>query len=55
MLFPKNLPNTEAIQVAALYLPHQEVGGDYYDFIKLNMEVKFDIIKTSISVFNGCL
>ena len=36
MLFPKNLPNTEAIQVAALYLPHQEVGGDYYDFIKLN-------------------
>jgi len=36
MLFPKNLPNTDAIQVAALYLPHQEVGGDYYDFIKLN-------------------
>lgn len=36
MLFPQNLPNTEALQVAALYLPHQQVGGDYYDFVKLN-------------------
>lgn len=36
MLFPRELPNTEAFQVAAKYLPHQQVGGDYYDFIKLN-------------------
>ncbi len=36
MLFPKNLPNTEALQVAATYLPHQQVGGDYYDFLALN-------------------
>lgn len=36
MLFPKNLPNTHALQVAAAYLPHQQVGGDYYDFLALN-------------------
>lgn len=36
MLFPHELPNTEALQVAAKYMPHQQVGGDYYDFIKLN-------------------
>lgn len=36
MLFPHSLPNTEALQVAAKYLPHQQVGGDYYDFIQLN-------------------
>jgi sigma-B regulation protein RsbU (phosphoserine phosphatase) len=36
MLFPQALPNTDALQVAAKYLPHQQVGGDYYDFIKLN-------------------
>ena len=36
MLFPKNLPNTDALQVAATYLPHQQVGGDYYDFLELN-------------------
>lgn len=36
MLFPQELPNTDALQVAAKYLPHQQVGGDYYDFIKLN-------------------
>lgn len=36
MLFPQALPNSEALQVAAKYLPHQQVGGDYYDFIQLN-------------------
>lgn len=36
MLFPKNLPDTTALKVAAVYLPHQQVGGDYYDFIQLN-------------------
>ncbi len=36
MLFPADLPNTDALQVAAMYLPHQQVGGDYYDFVKLN-------------------
>ncbi len=36
MLFPQGLPNTDSLQVAAKYLPHQQVGGDYYDFIELN-------------------
>ena len=36
MLFPQQLPDSESLQVAAMYLPHQQVGGDYYDFIRLN-------------------
>lgn len=36
MLFPSSLPNDEKMEMAAFYLPHQQVGGDYYDFIKLN-------------------
>jgi phosphoserine phosphatase RsbU/P len=36
MLFPENLPNDEKIEAAAYYMPQQEVGGDYYDFIKVN-------------------
>ncbi len=37
MLFPQQLPNSETLQVAAKYLPHQQIGGDYYDFIQLNI------------------
>ncbi len=36
LLFPKSLPNTETLKVTALYLPHSEVGGDYYDVIPLS-------------------
>lgn len=36
MLFPKKLPDNKQLQVDALYLPHQQVGGDYYDFIRIN-------------------
>lgn len=36
LLFPHEFPDTEYLQVAAKYLPHQQVGGDYYDFIQLN-------------------
>ncbi len=36
MLFPSSLPNDENMEMAAVYLPHQQVGGDYYDFIPLN-------------------
>jgi len=35
LLFPKTLPNTASLKVDALYLPHSEVGGDYYDVIPL--------------------
>ena len=36
LLFPVDLPSTSAFESHATYLPHQEVGGDYYDFIPLN-------------------
>ncbi|MFT6165339.1 MAG: sigma-B regulation protein RsbU (phosphoserine phosphatase) [Vicingaceae bacterium] len=36
LLFPKSLPNTSSLKVTALYLPHSEVGGDYYDVIPLS-------------------
>jgi len=35
-LFPDKLPNTERLKVEASYLPHDRVGGDYYDFIPIN-------------------
>ena len=36
LLFPKNLPQQEQLKVTALYLPHQDVGGDYYDYIEID-------------------
>lgn len=36
MLFPANLITHSLLDIAATYIPHQSVGGDYYDFIKLN-------------------
>lgn len=36
MLFPHDLPDTETLKIAAKYIPHQQVSGDYYDFIRLN-------------------
>lgn len=36
MLFPRELPNDNKLETSALYLPHQQVGGDYYDFIRIN-------------------
>lgn len=35
-LFPKKLPNTERLRVEASYLPHDRVGGDYYDYVPIN-------------------
>lgn len=36
MLFPQVLPHDEVLKIAATYLPHEQVGGDYYDFVRLN-------------------
>ncbi len=36
MLFPNSFPDDKNLQIAALYQPHQRVGGDYYDYIRLN-------------------
>jgi phosphoserine phosphatase RsbU/P len=35
-LFPEKLPNTARLKVEASYLPHDMVGGDYYDYIPIN-------------------
>lgn len=36
MLIPDTLPHTKQVQMAAIYLPHKNVGGDYYDCLELN-------------------
>ncbi len=36
LLFPENLPYGVRLKVEASYLPHQSVGGDYYDYIPIN-------------------
>lgn len=38
MLIPDDLPEDTQVEMFAKYLPHQEIGGDYYDYIKLNEE-----------------
>ncbi len=35
-LFPEKLPNTDRLKIEASYLPHDLVGGDYYDYIPIN-------------------
>jgi len=35
-LFPEKLPNSDRLKVEASYLPHDRVGGDYYDYIPIN-------------------
>ncbi len=35
-MLPKVLPYTSRLQLAADYLPHDSLGGDYYDFIPVN-------------------
>lgn len=36
MLLPTELPQTNQLMVDAIYKSHAEVGGDYYDFFRLN-------------------
>lgn len=36
MLFPTHLLHTPDIEMKATYLPHQDIGGDYYDYISIN-------------------
>jgi phosphoserine phosphatase RsbU/P len=41
MLIPDTLPNDDKLQMAAIYLPHQNIGGDYYDVLKLSDDEMF--------------
>jgi phosphoserine phosphatase RsbU/P len=36
ILLPHQLPNNTKFDVSAIYRAHQQVGGDYYDFMELN-------------------
>jgi len=36
MLIPRRLPKAGAVEVGATYLPNENIGGDYFDFIRLN-------------------
>lgn len=36
MLIPVRLHKDAAVEIGAKYLPHQNIGGDYFDFIRLN-------------------
>jgi len=47
-LFPKELPKIDRLQIEAFYLPHHNVGGDYYDYVQLN-ENKFLICIADVS------
>jgi phosphoserine phosphatase RsbU/P len=33
-LIPKSFPNTKELRIQAKYLPHTQIGGDYYDFVE---------------------
>ena len=35
-LFPENLPYGPRLKIEASYLPHDRIGGDYYDYVPLN-------------------
>lgn len=35
MLVPNGLPSNDQYDVSAMYKPHNQVGGDYYDFFEL--------------------
>ena len=48
MLFPAHLPQGEKKDIAALYFPFQEIGGDYYDYIKVS-ENEFYICMADVS------
>ncbi len=36
LLVPSKLPNDDKIEIAAFYKPHQNIGGDYYDFVQIS-------------------
>lgn len=36
LLIPRDLPNDSQLEMAAVYLPHRDIGGDYYDYIPID-------------------
>ncbi len=48
-LFPKDLPDTDLVEVKAFYQPCQTVGGDYYDYIPLEDGNQFLVCIADVS------
>jgi len=48
MLIPESLPNYENYQMASIYKPHSNIGGDYLDYIEFNKD-KFAFCIADIS------
>lgn len=47
-LIPTNFPDNEYFEIDAIYMPHKQVGGDYYDYFQLkNNEYLFCIADVS--------
>lgn len=38
MLFPRKLPNDNHLAIERSYVPHTEVGGDYYDVVEIDAD-----------------
>ncbi len=47
-LFPKQLPRSTRLKIDAVYLPHQDIGGDYYDYLPLD-EDRFMVCIADVS------
>jgi phosphoserine phosphatase RsbU/P len=48
MLFPSDLPKDAQLEMDALYIAHQQIGGDYYDFVRINeQEIAFCVADVS--------
>ena len=48
MLIPSELPDTDRFSLASIYKPHFNIGGDYFDYIRIN-ENQFVICIADIS------
>jgi sigma-B regulation protein RsbU (phosphoserine phosphatase) len=38
MLFPRTLPNDRDLAIERSYVPHTEIGGDYYDVVEIDAD-----------------
>ena len=38
MLFPRTLPNDSHLAIERSYVPHTEIGGDYYDVVEIDAD-----------------
>ncbi|MCE5300997.1 MAG: SpoIIE family protein phosphatase [Spirochaetia bacterium] len=47
-LLPKNVPDTEGFDIASLYRSARDVGGDYYDILKVGPH-RFGVIVADVS------